>query len=152
MDDCTKHGRNGWGNHDDDAYGGKHLGGLYTHITVANHCGHNDSGHACSQALQHAHADEPFHLMHLCDDNRSQNKNAQPDQANGFSTFQIGQRAANELPHSSPQQIGTEAFFHQMHAAAQIFGHIRHGRQIGIDRKWHDGHQHGQQKRQLLIT
>ena len=91
MDDRTKHRCNRRSNHDDDAYGGKHLGGLYAHVTVTNHRRHNDGGHASAHALQHAHADEPFHLGHLRDDDRSQNKNAQAYQANGFTAFQIGQ-------------------------------------------------------------
>ena len=84
-----KHRRDGRRNHDDDAYGGKHLCGLYARIAVAHHRRHNHRGHARAQALHHAHAYEPFNLGDLGDDYGGHDKNGQAYQTNRLAPFQV---------------------------------------------------------------
>ena len=84
-----KHGGNRRRNHDDDAYGGKHLGGLCACVAVAHHRRHDDGGHARTQTLHHAHANEPFDLGDLGDDDGRRDEYGQAYQANRFTPFQV---------------------------------------------------------------
>ena len=138
--------------HHNDADQRKHLRRLIALIIVAHDGAHHHHRHARAESLHHAQ-EQQF----ICRTDKHQPDYAgdihhQARERHHAPPFDVGYRAAHELPRRHAEHKCAQTLLDAVDIRTQRIGHGRNRRQIGINGKRHNRHQHGQQSGHLLIA
>jgi hypothetical protein len=110
--------------------------------------GGDHHGGAAAQGLKHAQTVQPAHLRAHRDRQAGDDKNGQAHIGHRFAAEMIRQRPAQPLAQRHAQHIDAHRQLNAVHRHAEVVGHGRQRRQVGVDGERPEGHQSAEHDRQ----